>query len=93
MQCVGQGGVSPVNAGNGGGMIFANNIIHALLAVCSKVAVGRVVASQTLVYRDSGALENCHRETRKSTHVNLVGSQTRRHADRIVVCELDVREL
>ena len=79
-------------AGNGVGMVFANNILRALLSVCSQIAVDQVVAAQTLVSRDSGAFENRQRETWKSTHVNLVGGQTRRRADRIVVCELDVRE-
>ena len=71
--------------------MFANNIVRALLSVCSQVAIGHVVAGQTLVSRDSGAFENHQREAWKSTHVNLVGRQTRRRADRI--CELDVREL
>ena len=52
-----------------------------------------MVAGQTLVSRDSRAFENRPRETRKSTHVNLMGGQTRRRVARIVVCELDVREL
>ena len=75
------------------GMVFANNVVHALLSVCSQVAVGQVVADQTRVSHNSGAFENSQRETWKPTHVNLVGRQTRRRADRIVVCELDVREL
>ena len=73
--------------------MFANNIIRALLSVCSQVALGQVVVGQTLVSRDSGAFEYRPKETWKSTHVTLVGSQTRRRADRIVACELDVREL
>ena len=72
-------------------MVFANTIVRALLSVCSQVAIGQVVAGQTLVSRDSGAFENRQGETWKSTHVNLVGRQTRRRADRIVVRELDVR--
>ena len=74
-------------------MMFANNIVRALLSVCSQVAIGQVVAGQTLVSRDSCVFENRQRETWKSTHVKLVGGQTRRRAGRIVVCELDVREL
>ena len=73
--------------------MFANNIFRALLSVCSQVATDQVVAGQTLVSRDSGVFENRQGETGKSTHVNLVGYQTRRRADRIVVFELDVREL
>ena len=74
-------------------MVFANNIVRVLLSVCSQVAIGQVVAGQTLVSRDSGAFENSLGETWKSTHVNFVGRQTRRRADQIVVCKLDVREL
>ena len=51
-----------------------------------------MVAGQTLVSRYSGAFENREGETCKPTNVNLVGRQTRRRADRIVVSELDVRE-
>ena len=80
-------------AGNGVGMVFANNILRALLSVCSQIAVDQVVAAQTLVSRDSGAFENRQRETWKSTHVSLAGRQARCRADGIVVGELDVREL
>ena len=62
-QRVGDGGVSAVNAGNGEGMVFANNTVRALLSVCSQVAVGQVVAGQTLVSRDSSAFEKNQRET------------------------------
>ena len=53
--------------------MFANNIVRALLSVCSRVAVGQMVAGQTLVSRDSGSFENRQRQTWKCTHVNLVG--------------------
>ena len=56
-----------VNMGNGEGMVFANNIVRALLSACCQVAVGQVVAGQTLVSRDSSAFENRQRETLKST--------------------------
>ena len=82
-----------MNARSGEGMVFANTIVRALLSVCCQVAVGRVVAGQTLVSRDFGVFENRQRETWNSTHVKFVGRQTRCHADRIVVCELNVREL
>ena len=55
---IGEGGVPAVNAGNGEGMVVAHNVVRALLTVCSQVAVGQVVVGQTLVSRDSGAVEN-----------------------------------
>ena len=73
-------------------MVFANNVVRALLPVCSQVATGQVVAGQTLVSRDSGPFENRQGETWESPHVNLVGRQSRCRANRIVVSELDVRE-
>ena len=82
-----------IKARSGEDMVFANNIARALLPVYRQVAVCQVVAGQTLVSHDSGAFENHQWETWKSAHVNLVGRQTRRRADRIGVCELDVREL
>ena len=74
-------------------MVFANSFVRVLLSVCSQVTVGQVVVVRTLASRDSSAFVNRQRETRKSTHVNLVGRQTRRRANRIVVCQLDVREM
>ena len=48
--------------GNGEGMVVANNIVRAVLSVCNLVAIGQVVAGNTLASRDSGALENRQRE-------------------------------
>ena len=72
--------------------MFENNIVRALLSVCSQFAIGQVVAGQTLASRYSGAFEHRQGETWKPTHVILVGRQTRCRADRIVVSELDVKE-
>ena len=91
-QCLSEGGVPAVNARNAEGMVFANDIVHALLSVCSQVATGQVVAGQTLASHYSGALENRPGEMWKPTHVNIVGHQPRHRADRIVASELDVRE-
>ena len=77
-----------VNARNGEGTVFANNIVRALLSVCSQVAIGQMVAGQTLVSRYSDEFENRQGETWKPSHMNLVGRQTRRGADQIVVCLL-----
>ena len=52
-----------VKAGNGEGMVFANNIVRALLSGCSQVAISQVVKGQTLVSRYSGASENRQGET------------------------------
>ena len=91
-QRVSEGGVSAGNARNGEGMVFANNVVRARLPGCSQVAIGQVVAGQTRVSCYSGAFENRQGETWKPTHVNLVGRQTRRRADRTVVTELDMSE-
>ena len=70
-----------INARNGEGM------------VCSQVVIGQVVSGQTLVSHDAGAFENRQRETWKSAHMDLAWCQIRRHADRIVVSDLDVRQV
>ena len=49
MQCVGEGAVAAVYARNGEGVVFADDILRALLAVRHQVAVGQVVAGKTLV--------------------------------------------
>ena len=52
-----------VNARNGEGMAFANNVVRALPPVCGHVTIGQVVAGQTPVSRYSGAFENRQGET------------------------------
>ena len=56
------------------GMMFTDDIVRALLAVGRQVAVGEVVAGQALVTGDPGVFQNCERQARKPTHVDLVGS-------------------
>ena len=72
-QRVGEGGIWTVNARNGESMVFANNIVRALLPVGGQVTIGQVVAGQALLSLYSGAFENLQGETWKFTHVNLVG--------------------
>ena len=73
--------------------VFTDNVVRVPLLVCSQVAMGQVVVGQALVSHESGAFENRQSETWKSTHVDLVGRQTRHRADRIVVSQHDVREV
>ena len=56
------------------GMVFTDDVVRALLAVGRQVTVGEVVAGQALVAGDPASFENCEREARKPTHVDLVGS-------------------
>ena len=72
MQCVGEGGVSAFHAENCEGMVLADDIVRPLLTVGRQVAVGDVVAGQSLVIGDPGTFENREREARKPTHVDLV---------------------
>ena len=55
-------------------MVFADDIVRALLAVGHQVTVGKMIADQTLVAKDASAFKNREREARKSAHVDLVGS-------------------
>ena len=73
--------------------MFTDVIVRALLVVGRQVAVGEVVAGQALAVGDPGPFGNCERKARKTTHVDLVGSQTGGSDDRIVVRIFDVREL
>ena len=52
-----------------------------------------MVPGQTIVPYDAGAVEPRQGETWESAHVDLVGPLARRRADRIVVSELDVRQM
>ena len=75
---VGDSGIWSVYAGNGEGMVFANNIVRALLSIRSQIAVGQVVAGQTTMSRDSRPFENYQRGTWKWTSLgaNLVAALT-----------------
>ena len=92
-QRVGEGGVSAVNTRNGEGVVCADNVVRALLPVGGQLAIGQVVTGQTLVSHDASAAENHQGKTREYAHVDLVGCQTRRRADGIVVSEFDVRNM
>ena len=85
------GRASAVNTRNGEGVVCTNNAVRALLSVGGQVAIGQVVAGQTLVPHDAGAVENRQGETWESAHVDLVGRQARRPADGTVVSEFDMR--
>ena len=47
-QRVGEGEVWAINPKNGEGMVFANNVVRALMPVSIEVAVGQVITGQTL---------------------------------------------
>ena len=57
-QRVREGEVSAVNTRNGEGVVCANDVVRALLSVGGLVAINQVVAGQTLVPHDAGAVEN-----------------------------------
>ena len=71
----------------------ADNVVRALLPVGGQVAIGQVVTGQTLVSHDTSAVENRQREPWESAHVDVVGRQTRRRADGIVVSEFYVGQM
>ena len=71
-------------------MVCADNVVCELLPVGGQVAIGQVVTGQTLMFHDTSAVENRQGETWESAHVDLVGRQTRRPADGIVVGEFYV---
>ena len=92
-QRVGEGGVSAVNTRNGEGVVCADDVFCALLAVVGQVAIGQVVTGQTLVYHDARAVEIRQGEPWESAHVDLVGRQIHRRADGVVVSEFDVGQM
>ena len=71
-------------------MVFADDVVWALLTVGRQVAVGEMIAGQALVAEDAGAFKDGEREAREPAHVDLVASETGGSADRIVVRKFDV---
>ena len=61
--------------------MWANSVVRPLLSVGGHVAIDQVVAGETPVPHDAGAVENRQGETRESARVDLVGRQARRRAD------------
>ena len=92
-QRVGKGGFFAGNTGNGKGVMCAANVFRALLPVGRLVAIGQVVTGQTLVFHATSAVENRQEEPWECAHVDLVGCQTRRRADGIVVSEFYVGQM
>ena len=71
----------------------ADNVVRALLPVGGQVTIGQVVTGQILVSHDTSAVENRQGEAWESVHVDLVGRQTRRRANGIVVIEFSVEPM
>ena len=71
------------------GVVFADDIVRALLVVCRQVSVGEEVVGQVLVAGDSSTLGNCEREAWPPAQMDLVGSQTHGGTDRIDVRKFD----
>ena len=92
-QRVGDGGFSAVNTGNGEGVVCANNVVRALLPVRGQFAMGQVVTGQTLVSQKASAVNNRQGKPWNSARVDLVGRQTRRRADGIVISEFYVGQM
>ena len=57
-QRVGEGRFSAANTRTGEGVLCANNVVRTLLPAGGQVAIGEVVADQTLVSRDASGVEN-----------------------------------
>ena len=74
VQCVGEGSVATFHARNCEGMVFADDIVPALLTVGRQVAVGEMITGKALVAEDAGVFNNSEREARKPAHVDFVGS-------------------
>ena len=51
------------NTRTGEGVVCANNVVRGLLPVGGHVAIGQVVAGQTQLSHDAGAVENREGET------------------------------
>ena len=64
-------------------MVFANDVVRALLSVCSQIAIGQVVVAKTLVSHDAVAFEHPSDEGHVVVYhgVDLVGRRTRCRAD------------
>ena len=92
-QCVREGGGSAVNTRNGEGVVCANNVVLELLLVGGQVTIGQVVAGQTPVPHDAGAVQTRQGEAWESAHVDLVRHQACRRAGGIVVREFDVGQM
>ena len=92
-QRVGEGEVSAGNTRNDEGVVCADNVVRALLPVGGQVAIGQVVTGQTLVSHDTSAVENRQGEPWEFAHMDLVGRQTRRRANGIVVSKFHVGQM
>ena len=92
-QRVGEGGGSAASTGNGEGVVFADNVVRLLLPSLGQFAIIQVVKGQTLVSHDACAIETRQEEPWKFAHVGLVGRQTRRRADGVVLSQFYVGQM
>lgn len=54
-------------------MLFANAVVREVLTLLRQVAMRQLIAGQSLMLADPGAIKNRERGTCKPAHVDLVG--------------------
>jgi hypothetical protein len=90
---VGKGGVAPINAGDGEGVLFTHELVGSLLPFTSEVAIGELVPVKALVSSSVGAIEDGEWKTWQSSDMYFVRGEACCSADRVIVSVLNMWEV
>ena len=74
---IGEGGIAPVNPGDGEGVLYSQNFVCSLLTFAGKVAIGELVAVKVLVHTAIRSVEDGEREARQASHVDFIRGEAR----------------
>ena len=87
---IGESGVAPIDPSNSEGVLFAHNSIGASLSVASEVAVGELIAIESLMDTTVRSFKDCEGEARERSDVDFIGGKARGGANGVVIGVFDV---
>ena len=92
-ESIGESGVAPIEPSDGEGVLFSHNLIGALLAFASKVAIGELIAVEALMDTAIRSFKDGEGKAREASDVDFIGGKARGGANGVVIGVFDVGKM
>ena len=90
---IGESGVAPIDPSNGESVLLSHNFIGVLLAFASEVAIGELIAVETLMNTTVRSFKDGEGKAREASDVDFIGGKARGGANGVVIGVFDVGEM
>ena len=90
---IGESGVAPIDPSDGEGVLFSHDLIGALLAFASEVAIGELIAVEALMDTTVRPFKDGEGKARETSDVDFIGGKARGGANEVVIGLLDVGKM